>query len=245
MDEQSHLHCGVHRNHGIDPGAGADGCLHSRVIFGARKKDCLGPNREALRLRASRGITLTEVLVVTAVVAVLSALGYSATSPAREKARQVVCISQLKQIYAAVALYSADHEGAAGMPLHPNIAFIYGDLHDALRPYLKGSIQRVLFCPDFPERKIGKLSSSYEFRWLAFTPRPPGDDDAWYESLERDLRQRPDTYPMVICRTHDDEYYSRVEAGMDGVTVGAYTIELRFDGSVHSGLRTSPRKPRR
>jgi hypothetical protein len=144
-----------------------------------------------------------------------------------------------------MTLYSSDHEGAPSVPIHSNIVFVYGSVQEALAPYFGGAGTTICYCPDFPMQQAEKLASSYELRWLAFAPRPPGDDDAWYASLVRDLQQRPDTYPMILCRTHDDVYYSRVESDLDPVTVGAYTIELRFDGSVQTGLRTSPRRPRR
>lgn len=55
------------------------------------------------------GFTLIELLVVIAIVAILAALLLPALSKAREKARQSVCISNLRQMGLAMFLYGQDY----------------------------------------------------------------------------------------------------------------------------------------
>lgn len=55
--------------------------------------------------------TLLEFLIVIGIMAVLAALLFAGFSRTREAAQQVNCISQLKQIYAALAGYAQDHRG--------------------------------------------------------------------------------------------------------------------------------------
>jgi len=103
--------------------------------------------------RKNRAFTLVELLTVIAVIAVLAAILFPVFATVRGKAREITCVSNLRQIGTAVSMYAQDFDGLypygvdpadkftpqiwAGFPAFqaeiPNIAYV----HEVLQPYCK------------------------------------------------------------------------------------------------------------
>ena len=64
-----------------------------------------------MSLRRRRAFTLVEILVVVGILALLAAILLPTFALVRDKARRTSCVSNLKQIGAAMAMYQADYDG--------------------------------------------------------------------------------------------------------------------------------------
>ncbi|MBB6049337.1 type II secretion system protein [Armatimonas rosea] len=93
-----------------------------------------------------RGFTLTELLVVIAIIAILAAILFPVFAQVRGKARQSVCLTNMKQLALAQLMYSQDYDetppavffGEADTPRGYTWRF-------ALHPYVRS--HEVHFCP--------------------------------------------------------------------------------------------------
>ena len=109
------------------------------------------------------GLTLIELVIVCAIIAVLVGIVWVVMAPAREKARQAVCISNLTQIGHAFRMYRDDWDGVEPQK---GVQLEYWELGlppdkgtpiKSLQPYLKN--REVWVCPDEFDPDLLRISS--------------------------------------------------------------------------------------
>src|SRR5207248_3561905 len=108
----------------------------------------LARDLEALMKRRQAGFTLIELLVVIAIIAILAAILFPVFAQAREKARQITCLSNMKQWSIGTRMYLSDYDDTV-VPcyLYSNTGLQWWP--DLLDPYVKND--KVWHCPDWSD----------------------------------------------------------------------------------------------
>ena len=133
----------------------------------------------------AKGFTLIELLVVIAIIAILAAILFPVFAQAREKARAITCISNLKQIGLGMVMYAQDYDEVTPPAWTPDPTTDYGRWQFSLQPYIQkygyhqgngtdqGS-QGVYSCPDYPITPsnyagFNTISSSFGYNRFVLT----------------------------------------------------------------------------
>lgn len=160
--------------------------------------------------RSRRAFSLVELLVVIAIVALLLATLLPGLNGARQRAKKVVCLSNLRQLGHAMHMYAADFNGHA-LPLAytdtatPTYWWGKDDFHGVdptfgfVWPYLRSDLRDggVYECPaqpqgsyDAQQGQAGVITSTYGYNGYYLSPRyTPG----WNMSIGHRPWQRLET----------------------------------------------------
>ncbi len=216
-------------------------------------------SRRKTRIENSRtskqGFTLIELLIVIAIIGLLAALVFPLATAARRAGLRSQCISNLRQLGQAVALYTSDWPGMQGLPpLQINSVVVGGYMPGALLlcpedPWRTGGgFQTALFRArpgNYPSFRADEPSLSYFwgpwfyqsfYEWVNERGEPQSEGRAHAARLLNELLRRDGTLGVAACTIHGDmAVWVSEDRGTGWPREGHFqglVLRLQLDGAV-------------
>lgn len=180
-------------------------------------------------MQRRNSFTLIELLVVIAIIAILASLLLPSLNQARDRAKSITCLSQMKQIGAAHQMYISDNSDYAATCVPPGGPYWF----KALSPYINNKMN-LWRCPGIRNENSGKLdnvlctssSADASFKWYAGIGI---NSQTFYGRLL-------DNVSLKGVKVNRSKYPSKVIYTGDGRTGSEYKKFTGGDPSTNGGL---------
>jgi len=183
---------------------------------------------QATRLARPRsgGFTLIELLVVIAIISVLAAILFPVFAKTRAKAREIACVSNLRQVGLSISMYAQDYDGVYPYALDPA---------DKFTPQIWNAFPA--FQADFPNMLMihQALQPYVKSKELFHCPGDTGFDREDFTGLEIDPTGTPRNANPTSFQKFGTSYYYRTEIALrhagDATFQFPSAVNVIFDGA--------------
>lgn len=158
-----------------------------------------------------KAFTITELLAVIFIIVLLAALLFPIFAQAKEKGKEAVCISNLRQVYVSWQLYRDSHDGT--MPA-------------TFEEFATEKAKPVLNCPSDVSENGDSPQDSKQLNTKVGLHYLPYLDD-----LRSALAREDSNHGIVYCANHGQPLRSHINDALSDRT--GLILRLSLDGSVH------------
>lgn len=190
-----------------------------------------------------RGFTLIEVLVVIVIIGMVSAIIFPVLAKARGAAEKANCISNLRELSLASAIYLQDHDDKIfpyGYSAGSRFLTWWGDLytgdaeHGLIYPYTKSG--RIRGCPaagSLPTSNPKTYTMGYGVNFRLFYNYPPAKGDIGFTSIVMsDVQEPSETLFMADAAMWDNQTNRAIGTSWLIGDSWAYHLHARHAGDV-------------